>query len=61
MVCRDERGDFVAAMLAKHAGISFPLMAKMMAARAAVLFARDLQAESVELEGDAHVFLVVMQ
>lgn len=59
MVVRDASGKFVAAMAL--AGISSPPLAEMMAARAAVLFARDLEAAYVEFAGDAQMVTAALQ
>ncbi|KAB2599776.1 hypothetical protein D8674_010047 [Pyrus ussuriensis x Pyrus communis] len=48
-------------MIQRLAGISSPLLAEMMAARVAMLFARDLEAACVEFAGDAQMVITALQ
>ncbi|KAB2612851.1 hypothetical protein D8674_035167 [Pyrus ussuriensis x Pyrus communis] len=61
VVIRDEAGHFVAAMAMKWEEVAAPLVAELEAARAAVMLARELGTNQLELEGDAALVIAALQ
>lgn len=58
---QDEKGEFVAATTLHFRGISSVVLAEVMAARAAVLFARNMGLMQLEVQGDALMVIKALQ
>ncbi|KAB2605937.1 S ribonuclease [Pyrus ussuriensis x Pyrus communis] len=61
VVVRDEKGDFVAATALQFRGISSAILAEIMAARAAVLFARNMGVSQMVVQEDAMMVINALQ
>ncbi|KAB2605929.1 hypothetical protein D8674_005646 [Pyrus ussuriensis x Pyrus communis] len=61
VVVRDEKGDFVAATALQFRGISSAILAEIMAARAAVLFARNMGVSQMVVQEDEMMVINALQ
>ncbi|XP_068340407.1 uncharacterized protein [Pyrus communis] len=61
VVVRDENGEFVAATALHFRGVSSAVLAEIMAARASILFARNLGVTQLEVQGDTMMVINALQ